>query len=99
MNNSSKREQSHAGMNYAERENFRRNVKTFMKIMVAVIAATGMVLIMAQYGAGFKACLVVYMCVGIMMSAILGVFSERKREEYRTKYGSIKHRMGYRRAA
>ena len=74
-------------------------MKNFVKIMVAVIVATGMVLIMAQHGAGFKACMVVYFCVGIMVSAILGVFNERKREDYRTKYGSIKHRMGYRKVA
>ena len=74
-------------------------MRTFVKIMVAVIVATGMVLVMAQNGAGFKACMVVYFCVGMMVSAILGVFNERKREDYRTKYGSIKHRMGYRKVA
>lgn len=74
-------------------------MRTFVKIMVAVIVATGMVLIMAQNGVGFKACTIVYMSVGVMTAAILGVFSERKREEYRTKYGAIRHRMGYRKVA
>ena len=74
-------------------------MRTFVKIMVAIIVATGMVLVMAQHGAGFKVCTIVYMCVGIMVSAILGVFNERKREEYRTKYGAIRHRMGYRKVA
>ena len=102
MNNSSKREQSHAGMNYAERENVRRNVKTFVKIMVAAIVATCMVLVMAQNGAGFKSCMVVYFCVGVMVSAILGVFSERKQVRVNGRVKSEKFataRRGYRRAA
>lgn len=71
-------------------------MRTFVKIMVAVIVATGMVLVMAQNGAGFKACMVVYMCVGMMVSAILGVFNEERKVK---RFDSIKHRMGYRRAA
>jgi len=63
-----------------------------VKIMVAIIVATGMVLVMAQHGAGFKACTVVYMCVGVMMCAILGVFGEERKVG--TKYGSIRHRDG-----
>ena len=71
-------------------------MRTFVKIMVAIIVATGMVLVMAQHGAGFKACTVVYMCVGVMMCAILGVFNEERKVK---RFDSIKHRMGYRRAA
>ena len=74
-------------------------MRTFVKIMVAIIVATCAVLVLAQNGVGFKACTIVYMCVGVMTAAILGVFNERKREEYRTKYGAIRHRMGYRKAA
>lgn len=71
-------------------------MKNFLKMIVAAIVATGMVLIMAQHGVGFKACMVVYFCVGIMMCAILGVFSEERKVK---RFESIKHRMGYRRAA
>lgn len=71
-------------------------MRTFVKMIVAAIVATGMVLIMAQHGVGFKACMVVYFCVGIMMCAILGVFSEERKVK---RFDSIKHRMGYRRAA
>lgn len=76
-------------------------MRTFVKMIVAVIVATGMMLIMAQHGAGFKACIIVYMCVGILVSALLGVFdsADKSARKYRTKYGSIRHRMGYRRAA
>lgn len=78
-------------------------MKTFLKIMVAVIVATGMVLVLAQNGVGFKVCTIVYMCVGIMVSAILGVFDADKSARVKGRVKSEKFataaRRGYRRAA
>ena len=71
-------------------------MKTFLKIMVAAIVATCLVCVLANHGVGFKACTIVYMCVGVMMSAILGVFNEERKVK---RFDSIKHRMGVRRAA
>ena len=55
-------------------------MRTFVKIMVAIIVATGMVLVMAQHGVGFNACTIMYMCVGVMTAAILGVFDALDKE-------------------
>ena len=77
-------------------------MKNFVKIMVAIIVATGMVLILAQHGAGFKACTIVYMCVGILVSAILGVFDADNQVRVKGRVKSEKFataRRGYRRAA
>ena len=78
-------------------------MRTFVKIMVAIIVATGMVLIMAQHGAGFKACSIVYMSVGVMTAAILGVFDADKSARVKGRVKSEKFataaRRGYRRAA
>jgi hypothetical protein len=77
-------------------------MRTFVKIMVAVIAATGAVLVLAQHGVGFKACTIVYMFVGVMTAAIQGVFNERKQVRVNGRVKSEKFataRRGYRRAA
>lgn len=90
-------------------------MRTFVKMIVAIIVATGMVLIMAQHGVGFKACMVAYFCVGIMTAAILGVFdadkSARVKGRVRSTFGRLlpqgrkksekfaTARRGYRRAA
>ena len=79
-------------------------MRTFVKIMVAAIVATGMVLVMAQHGVGFKACTAVYFCVGIMMSAILGVFdsadkSARVNGKVKSEKFATAAKKNYRRAA
>ena len=49
-----------------------------------------------ENGMNGKAVVCAYFGVGVMVSALLGVFSEERKVK---RFESIKHRMGYRRAA
>lgn len=85
--------------NYNYRED--KTMRTFLKMIVAIIVATAVAMVMIANGMNGKAVVCAYFGVGIMMSAILGVFgsADKQARKYRTKYGSIRHRMGYRKVA
>ena len=71
-------------------------MRTFVKMIVAVIVATAVAMVMMANGMNGKAVVCAYFGVGIMTAAILGVFNEERKVK---RFDSIKHRMGYRRAA
>ena len=73
-------------------------MKNFVKIMVAAIMATGMAMVLMAHDVNGKAVVCVYFCVGIMTAALLGVFDDN-RKRGKTKYGSIRHKYGFRKAA
>lgn len=71
-------------------------MKNFLKMIVAVIVATAVAMVMMANGMNGKAVVCAYFGVGVMMCALLGVFNEERKVK---RFDSIKHRMGYRRAA
>ena len=68
-------------------------MKTFLKMIVAAIVATGMVCVLIAADASDNVCLVGYVATAIAMCGVLGVFREpAKREELQRN--SMRHRIG-----
>lgn len=55
-------------------------MKNFLKMIVAIIVATAVAMVMIANGMNGKAVVCVYFGVGIMMSAILGVFGSADKQ-------------------
>jgi glucose uptake protein GlcU len=69
--------------------------KTFIKIIVAAIVAMGAACVLIAHGASDRVVFVTYICVSIIVAAILGVFhvNERKARQ------DVMRRRMYKRAA
>ena len=72
-------------------------MKTIIKIIVAAIVAMGMAVVLIMHGASGNTVLSVYFFGAIGICAVLGVFDIKDRKQ--SRYDSIRHKMGYRKAA
>lgn len=66
-------------------------MKTFLKMIVAAIVAIGMACVLIWHDASDNTVIVTFFCVGIMVSAALGVYDMPAE---RTKHDSIRHKTG-----
>ena len=56
-------------------------IKTFLKMLVAAIAAMGLACALIAYDATGNAIIVSYLCVAIGVAAVLGAFDVQERKE------------------
>ena len=66
-------------------------MKTFLKMIVAAIVAVGMAFVLIMHDASDNTVIVTFFCVGIMVSAALGVYDMPAE---RTKHDTIRHKTG-----
>jgi len=66
-------------------------MKTFAKMIVAAIVAVGMAFVLIMHDASDNTVIVTFFCVGIMVSAALGVYDMPAE---RTKHDTIRHKTG-----